>query len=357
MQSPGRQEAPKFADAFDGLPVSPADVAAAAARIGASIVRTPVLTCRGLDALCAAGAEPPRLALKCETFQRTGSFKARGALNAVLQLCEERPDEARRGVVTQSSGNHGAALAWAAGQAFDGAGIPCTIVVPENAPRTKRAAVESYLAANPAGGRLIECGPTLADRKAAADRVEAEGAVSIHPSDDSFVIAGQGTSALELIEDRPDLDVVLVPIGGGGLAAGTLLAVKAANPDVRVIGCEPELVDDAARGFAAGWPDDEPLPTTGAPSVGDGLQTCLGRWNLPIIKRLIDDVRTAPEERIVAFARHTMERAKLVVEPSAAVTLAVAAASPDLAGQRVGVILCGGNVDLVAFGRLLPAPR
>ena len=338
---------------FAGLPVSPADVTAAAGRIRSHVRRTPVFECRGLDERCAAGAEPPRLALKCETFQTTGSFKARGAANAVLRLCEEEPDAARRGVATHSSGNHGAALAWAAGRAFGGAGVPCTVVMPANAPRAKRAATEAYLAANPAGGRLIACGPTLADREAAAAQVEADGGVFVHPSDDPHVLAGQGTCGLELIEQRPDLDAVLVPIGGGGLIAGTLLAVKAANPAIRVIGCEPARADDAARGFAAGWPDDLPLPSTGFPSVADGLRSQLGRWNLPILKALLDDVRTAPEEAIVAFARHVMERAKLVVEPSAAVTLAVAAASPDLAGRRVGVILCGGNVDLAAFGRMI----
>ena len=182
--------------------------------------------------------------------------------------------------------------------------------------------------------------------------LEEEGFTPVHPSDDPRVIAGQGTCGRELTEQAPDLDAVLVPVGGGGLIAGTLLAVKAANPNCRVIGCEPAVCDDAARGFAAGWPDDAPLPATGAASVADGLRSRLGAWNLPIIKALVDDVRTATEADILAFARHLTERAKLVVEPSAAVTLAVAARSPDLAGQRVGVIVCGGNVDA---GGLFPS--
>ena len=334
------------------LPVTAEDVAAAAARVGPHVRRTPVHTCAGLDRLCTAGTEPPRLFLKCETFQNTGSFKARGAANAVLRLCETDPDAARRGVATHSSGNHAAALAWAAGRAFDRAGIPCDIVMPENAPAVKRAATEGYLARNRAGGRVIGCGPTLADREAAAAELEERGATLIHPSDDPHVIAGQGTCGREFLEQAPDLDVLLCPVGGGGLIAGTLLAVKSADPRCRVIGCEPAAADDAARGFAAGWPDDAPLPATGRPTVADGLKSQLGRWNLPILKALLDDLRTAPEDAILAFTRHLLERAKLVAEPSAAVTLAVAAASPDLAGQRVGAVVCGGNLDLAAFTRL-----
>ena len=340
---------------FAALPVTPPDVAAAADRVAPHVVRTPVLSCRSLDELCAPDWEPPRLAMKCETFQKTGSFKARGAANAVLRLCEEDPDAARRGVATHSSGNHAAALARAAGLALGGAGVPCRIVMPSDAPRVKRAATELYLSKNPAGGAVVECGPTLADREAAAKELEDAGFAPIHPSDDPHVIAGQGTCGRELMEQRPGLDVILCPVGGGGLIAGTLLAVKSAGLSpktgrvVRVIGCEPAVCDDAARGFAAGWPDDEPLPATGAASVADGLRSRLGRWNLPILKALLDDVRTATEADILAFTRHLMERAKLVVEPSAAVTLAVAATSPDLAGLDVGVIVCGGNVDVGAL--------
>ena len=342
---------------FAALPVTPADVAAAADRIAPHVVRTPVLACRSLDELCAANREPPRLALKCETFQKTGSFKARGAANAVLRLCEDRPEAARRGVVTHSSGNHGAALARAAGLAFGGAGVPCRVVMPANAPRVKRTATEHYLSKNRAGGAVVECGPSLADREAAARELEDAGFTSIHPSDDPHVIAGQGTCGLELMEQRPELDVILCPVGGGGLIAGTLLAVKHANPTVRVIGCEPAVCDDAARGFAAGWPDGVPLPATGAASVADGLRSRLGRWNLPILKALLNDMRTAEETEILAFTRHLMERAKLVVEPSAAVTLAVAATSPDLAGLDVGVIVCGGNVDVGALFEGEPEAR
>ena len=340
---------------FAALPVAPADVAAAADRIAGHVVRTPVHRCRGLDELCAAGPEPPRLFLKCETFQKTGSFKARGAANAVLRLCEEDPDAAKRGVATHSSGNHAAALARAAGLAFGGRGVPCTVVMPTNAPRVKRAATEYYLSKNPAGGRVVECGPTLADREAAARRIETDGATAIHPSDDPHVIAGQGTCGRELVEQAPELDIILCPVGGGGLIAGTLLAVKSANPGVRVIGCEPAVADDAARGFAAGWPGDAPLPPTGRDTVADGLKSRLGRWNLPVLKALLADVRTAGEAEILQFTRHLMERAKLVAEPSAAVTLAVAAISPDLAGLNVGVIVCGGNVDLETFADLLQA--
>ena len=338
---------------FAGLPVTPADVAAAADRVAGYVARTPVHRCRGLDELCRAGADAPRLHLKCETFQKTGSFKARGAVNAVRRLCETDPAAARRGVTTHSSGNHAAALAWAAGRAFGGAGVPCVVVMPENAPAVKRAATARYLSRNPAGGRIETCGPTLEHREAAAAALEAAGFAFVHPSDDPHVLAGQGTCARELTEEVPHLDVVLAPVGGGGLIAGTLLAVKAANPTCRVIGCEPAVADDAARGFAAGWPGGVPLPSTGAATVADGLRSRLGRWNLPVIKALVDDVRTAPEADILAFTRHLWERAKLVAEPSAAVTLAVAAASPDLADRDVGVIVCGGNVDVAAVSRML----
>ena len=346
-------------------PPTAAAVLAAAARIAPHVRQTPVMTCRGLDRLCAADpAGPPRLVLKCETFQHTGSFKARGASNAVLSLCGADPAAARRGVVTHSSGNHAAALARAAGAAFGGAGVPCRVVMPETAPRVKRAAAEDYLSRNPAGGAVVPCGPTLEDRETAAAAVVDEcGMTPVHPSDDPAVIAGQGTCGLELARQAAAagrrLDAVLVPVGGGGLIAGTLLALKEIDevrdlhPGVRVIGCEPEICDDAARGFAAGWPGGRPLPPTGAPSVADGLRSRLGDWNLPVIRRLVDDIRTAPEAAILAFTRHLMERAKLVAEPSAAVTLAVAAASPDLAGRTVGVIVCGGNVDLADLGRRL----
>jgi threonine dehydratase len=306
-----------------------AAVRAAHERVRPFVHRTPVLTCSAIDAM--AGA---RVFFKCENFQKVGAFKFRGATNAVFSLSE---DEAVRGVVTHSSGNHAAALALAGRNR----GIPAYIVMPRTAPAVKQAAVEGY------GGRITPCEPTQAAREAAAaDLVRATGATLVHPYDDARVIAGQGTAALELLEDVPDLDAVLAPVGGGGLLSGTLLAVKGLRPAARVIGCEPALANDAAQSLREG----RIVPARPPATIADGLLTSLGRLTFPIIRELVERIELAEEHEIRHALRTVLERMKVVVEPSAAVPLAVLLNRPlGLAGRRVGVILSGGNVDV---GRL-----
>ncbi|HJZ94596.1 MAG TPA: pyridoxal-phosphate dependent enzyme [Gemmataceae bacterium] len=302
------------------------DIRAAHERIRPFIYRTPVLTCAAIDAMSGV-----RVFFKCENFQKVGAFKIRGATNAVLSLSAE---QAARGVATHSSGNHAAALALAARLR----GIPAHIVMPRTAPPVKRAAVEGY------GGRITFCEPDQAAREAAAaEVVRTTGATLIHPYNDDRVIAGQGTAALELLEDVPDLDAVLAPVGGGGLLSGTLLAVKGVRPSARVIGCEPALADDAAQSLREG----RIVPARPPITIADGLRTALGDKTLPIIRELVDKIALAEEAEIRHALRTILERMKIVVEPSAAVPLAVVLNRPlGLAGARVGVILSGGNVDL-----------
>lgn len=303
-------------------------VRAAQARIAPHVRRTPVHTSSTLDAL--AGRE---LFFKCELFQRGGSFKVRGALNAVLSLSEEA---AARGIVTHSSGNHAQAVAIAAGIR----GVPATIVMPRGAPAVKRAAVAGY------GARILECAPTNAARQAAADRVVAEtGATFVHPSDQPEVLAGQGTIALELLEQVPDLDALVVPVGGGGLISGITLAARELRPGLQVHGAEPAGADDAWRSRRAG----RRLPQEDPRTVADGLRTGLGEHTWPVVRDLLADLHTVSEEEIRGHLRLVWERMKLFIEPSAAVGVAVACTGrlpPEL--RRVGVILCGGNVDLEA---------
>jgi len=303
-----------------------ADVKEAALRIGPHAHRTPVLTCASLD-----GRVGARVFLKCENFQRVGAFKFRGACNAVLSLLEE---EAARGVATHSSGNHAQALALAARLR----GIPAYVVMPENAPAVKKAAVLGY------GGRVTLCEPTLAAREATLRRVvEETGAAVVHPYDDPRVVAGQGTAALELLQEVPDLDAVLAPVGGGGLLSGTAIAVRETSPRTRVLAGEPEGADDACRSLAAG----RILPSTNPRTVADGLLTSLGELTFPIIRERVERIVPVSEDAILAAMRFTWERAKIVIEPSAAVPLAVLwERKGDLSGLRVGVILSGGNVDL-----------
>jgi threonine dehydratase len=308
--------------------VSPSyeDVLAAAARIAPFVHRTPVLTCSALDELCGA-----RLFLKCENLQKVGAFKARGATNAVLSLSG---DEAARGVATHSSGNHAQALALAARRR----GIPAWIVMPTTAPAVKRAAVAGY------GAVIVPCEPTLAAREQALREVVARtGAAFVPPYDDERIIAGQGTAALELAAEVPGLDRVLCPVGGGGLLAGTAVALSGCAPAVKVTGCEPAGADDTARSLAAG----RRLPAVDPRSVCDGLLTSVGERNFALIAQLGASVWTVPDDAVVAAMRLLFERAKLVVEPSGAIGLAAALAHRDeLAGARVGIILSGGNVDL-----------
>ncbi len=302
------------------------EIRAAAVRIRGHVHRTPVATCATVDALCGA-----RLYFKCENLQKVGAFKMRGAMNAVLSL---GPEEAARGVATHSSGNHAQALASAA----RACGIPAFIVMPTSAPAVKRRAVAGY------GAAIFPCEPTLAAREAALrDVVARTGAVFIPPYDDDRIIAGQGTAALELVEDVPGLEWVLCPVGGGGLLAGTALAVAGLRPGARVVGAEPVGADDAARSLAAG----RRLPADNPRSVCDGLLTSLGERNFPIIRRLVHAIWTVSDAEVVSAMRLVFERMKLVVEPSAVAGLAAALGhAGDLAGCRVGIILSGGNVDL-----------
>ena len=298
----------------------------AAARISPYVHRTPVFTCRSLDAMTGA-----TLFLKCENLQKVGAFKIRGATNAVLSLADR---EAARGVATHSSGNHAAALALAARWR----GVRAYVVMPENAPAVKQRAVEGY------GAEVVPCRPTLAAREEMlAEVVARTGATVIHPYDDYRIIAGQGTAALELCEEVDDLDVIMAPVGGGGLLSGTALAVRGISARTRVLGAEPEIADDAFRSLQAG----RIIPSSYPDTVADGLRTSLGELTFPIIRKHVDAIVTAGEADIIAATRTIWERMKLVVEPSAAVPLAtILSGRVDLAGKRVGIVLSGGNVDL-----------
>src|SRR5262245_30927222 len=276
-------------------------VQAAARRLAGRAHRTPVATCTTLDRL--AGRS---LFFKCEHLQKSGSFKFRGACNAVFGLSDEA---AGRGVVTHSSGNHAQALVLAARLR----GIPAHVVMPSNASPVKRRAVEGY------GGRVVECAPNLAAREATAAAVLAEtGGTLVPPYDHPAVIAGQGTAALELLEQVPDLDAVVAPVGGGGLVSGCCIAAKALRPSVRVFAAEPAGADDAARSKAAG----QLIPQTGPKTIADGLLTSLGERTWPVIRDQVERVVTVGEEEIVAAMRQAWERAKLLIEPSSAVAVA-----------------------------------
>jgi threonine dehydratase len=295
-------------------------------RIAGKVDLTPVLTSSTLDA--EAGAQ---LHFKCENFQKSGSFKARGATNAVFALS---PEEARRGVATHSSGNHAAALSRAARVR----GVPAYIVMPDNSPQAKRAAVARY------GGEITYCEATLAARESAArELVAATGATLIHPYDDLAVMAGQGTAAVELLTQVPELEAILCPVGGGGLLSGTAVAAKSLKPSVRVIGVEPAGADDAARSFRAG----RILPIVKPDTIADGLRASLGERPFAVIRRLVDDITTVSDELIVRAMRRIWEVMKIVVEPSAAVPYAALLGErTGLRGRRIGLILSGGNLDL-----------
>jgi threonine dehydratase len=298
----------------------------AATRIKPYAHRTPVLTCTSLDAVVGA-----RLFCKCENFQKVGAFKFRGACNAVFALSEA---EAQRGVATHSSGNHGAALALAARLR----GIPAWIVMPHTAPVVKKTAVASY------GGQIVFCEPTQAAREATLAQVTAEtGATFIPPYNHPQVIAGQGTAALELCEDVVGLDIVLAPVGGGGLISGTAIAVAALSPGTRVIAAEPAGADDAYRSLQAG----HIVPSTHPQTIADGLLTSLGDLTFAIIQQHVEQIVTVSEEAIIKAMRLVWERMKIIIEPSAAVPIgALLESSLDLRGKRLGIILSGGNVDL-----------
>jgi threonine dehydratase len=296
------------------------------ARIRDKIHRTPVLTSETLNAQCGG-----HLYFKCENLQKIGAFKARGATNAVFALSDE---EASRGVATHSSGNHAAALARAARLR----GIPAHIVMPHNAPKAKQASVQRY------GGNIIFCEPTLESREATAERVIAEtGAAFIHPYDNAEVIAGQGTAAVELLEDVPALDLILCPVGGGGLLSGTAVAAKGMKPGIRVVAVEPAGADDAYRSFTSGALKRVVHPDT----IADGLRTSLSERTFSEVRRHVDDIVTVSEAGIIQAMRSIWEVMKIIVEPSGAVPYgAVVEQKLDVKALKVGLILTGGNLDL-----------
>ena len=304
------------------------DVRDAAARIAPYAHRTPVVTCATLDAM--AGRQ---LFFKCENQQKVGAFKFRGACNAVMKLSDE---QARRGVVTHSSGNHAQALALAAKLR----GIDAHIVMPSAAVPVKRRATEGYDAT------IYTCEPNEAARlETAAMVVEKTGATLIPPFDHPDIIAGQGTATLELMEQVDDLTTMIAPIGGGGLMSGTCIAAHSVNPDVKIIGAEPVGADDAARSLHEG----RFIPQTAPDTICDGLLTSMGELTWPIIREHVHEIVTVEDDAVVDAMRLVWERTKLVIEPSAAIGVAVAL-DPRFAaldpGPRVGIILCGGNVDL-----------
>jgi threonine dehydratase len=305
-------------------------------RIRARIHRTPVLTSRSLNALTGT-----RLFFKCENLQKTGSFKIRGATNAIFSLSDE---EARHGVVTHSSGNHAAAVACAAGWR----GIPAWIVMPKNASEVKCRAVRSY------GGQITFCEPNVASRSETAGRIQADtGAVLVHPYDDDRIIAGQATAAKELLEEVPDLDSVLAPVSGGGLLSGTCLGAKGLSPAMKVFGCEPERANDAYRSITSGTLQGLETNDT----IADGLRASLAPRTFAILRKNVDGILLISEDEIVATMKLVWERLKILIEPSSAVALAPvlrkgglremgfveAAESREI---RLGVIFSGGNVDL-----------
>lgn len=312
---------------MSGLPRLPAfaDVVAAAARIGPHVVRTPVMRSDAFDARVGR-----RVFFKCENLQTGGAFKYRGAMNTVLQL-----DPARTPlVITHSSGNHGNALALAA----RARGMRAIVVVPRDSARVKVAAIEA------AGARIEFCDPGLAARERKLQEVLArEGGEVVHPFDDERIIAGQGTAALELLSEIPELDVISTPVGGGGLIGGTALAAKTLAPGIRVVGAEPANADDAYRSFKTGQRCSVTTPDT----LADGLRGSIGVRNFELLRSHVDDVVTVSEPQIVDGMRVALQDLKLLIEPSSAVAVAAALKGAlGAPGQRVGIVLSGGNVDL-----------
>jgi threonine dehydratase len=305
-------------------------------RIVTRIHRTPVLTSASLDAMTGA-----RLFFKCENLQRTGSFKIRGASNAILSLSEK---EAAHGIVTQSSGNHGAAVACAAAWR----GVPAFIVMPQNAPRVKVRAIEAY------GGKITFCEPKVSSRNDVCARVQSEtGAALVHPFDNDDIISGQATAAKELVEEIPDLDAIFAPVSGGGLLSGTCLGAKGLHPGIRVFGCEPERADDAYRSLSGGALQSLESSDT----IADGLRASLAPRTFAILRDNIERILLASEEEIISGMRTVWERMKIIIEPSSAVAIAPLLKADAVAGldlptradgtpPKLGVIFSGGNVDL-----------
>ncbi|MEO9875635.1 MAG: beta-hydroxyaspartate dehydratase BhcB [Anderseniella sp.] len=302
------------------------DVIAAHTRIEPYIHRTPVLTSTYFNELTGA-----QLFFKCENFQKAGAFKVRGASNAVFGLDEET---AKKGVATHSSGNHALSLSYAAGRR----GIPVTVVMPRTAPEAKKAAVRGY------GGTVVECEPSTSSREAVfAEVVAASGAEFVHPYNDPRVIAGQATCSKELVEDIPDLDAVVAPIGGGGMISGSCLTASNISPDTKIYAAEPLNADDAYRSFKAGHIIADDAPQT----VADGLKVPLKELTWHFVSNHVEDILLATEQEIIDAMYLTWQRMKIIIEPSCAVPLAVILKNRAVfEGKRVGVIITGGNVDL-----------
>lgn len=295
-------------------------------KIQAYVHHTPVMSSRSIDHIVGG-----KLFFKCENFQKVGAFKFRGASNAVLSLSSE---DAKKGVATHSSGNHGAALALAARNK----GMKSVIVMPRTSPMIKQKAVAGY------GAEIVFCEPTLQSREESLKKVvEETGAVFIHPYNNFNIVCGQGTAALELCAEAKDLDIVIAPVGGGGLLSGTATAVKGLSPKINVFGAEPAGADDAYRSFKSG----QLQPSINPQTIADGLLTSLSDFTFAIINDKVDDIVTTGEQAIIEAMRMIWERMKIIVEPSAAVPLACLLENKiGVAGKRVGIILSGGNVDL-----------
>ena len=303
-----------------------ADIQAAHKRIKPFIHRTPVMSSKQINTIFSS-----EIYLKCENFQKVGAFKFRGATNAILQLTDEAK---KNGVITHSSGNHAAALTHAAAVN----GIKAYIVMPENAPAVKKNAVAGY------GAEITFCKPTLQAREeTTAGIIEKTGATLIHSYDDINVICGQGTAALELLEEIPDLDIIIVPVGGGGLISGIVTAAKGISPGIIVYGAEPVNASDAYKSFVSG----KLIPSVNPDTIADGLLTSLSDRTFHIISRNVDNIYTVTEESIIESMLLIWERMKIIVEPSSATTLAVIKENPGIfEGKKTGLIISGGNVDL-----------
>jgi threonine dehydratase len=310
------------------------DIELAHKRIHHFINRTPVITCQTINKLY-----DTQLFLKCENLQKVGAFKARGASNAVLSL--DKP-ELKNGVATHSSGNHAQALSYAANIV----GSAAFIVMPSNSSRVKVEAVKGY------GGRITFCEPNLAARESTLQKIlGSTGATEIHPYNNTRIIAGQATAALELIQDVPELELIIAPVGGGGLLSGTCLAARYFSPDTPVIAAEPAMADDAFQS----WKQKKFIPSVDPQTIADGLRTSLGTITFPIIMNNIREIVTVSETSIVQAMRFLWERTKIIVEPSSAVPFAaIMEGKINVAGKRAGIIISGGNVDLDALPWMHP---
>lgn len=302
------------------------DIQESAKRIHGFAHKTPVLQSSYFNRL--TGAE---LFFKCENFQKVGAFKFRGAFNAISQLSKEGGD---KGIITHSSGNHAQAVALASKINR----YKATIVMPKNAPKVKVNAVQDY------GAEIVFCESTIESRQETTDQIISKtGATFIHPYNNADVITGQGTSAKELLEEIPDLDIIIAPIGGGGLLSGTAIASKAIKPNIQILGAEPKLADDAYRSYQAG----SIQPVLQTDTIADGLRTSLGSLTFQIINEKADDIITVAEDSIIRDMRRVWERMKIIIEPSSAVPIsALLDGSADIGGKKIGIILTGGNVDL-----------